>query len=58
MRRGSIEKGMGTDGKGTRTVLRDPSGRTGRQITEEEKNVRVRGWEKAVRTSFDWAKVE
>lgn len=26
------------------------------QITEEEKNVRVRGWEKAVRTSFDWAK--
>ena len=26
------------------------------QITEEEKNVRVRGWEKAVQTSFDWAK--
>lgn len=26
------------------------------QITEEEKNVRIRGWEKAVRTSFDWAK--
>ena len=28
------------------------------QITEEEKNERVRGWEKAVRTSFDWAKGE
>ena len=26
--------------------------------TEEEKNERVRGWEKAVRTSFDWAKGE
>ena len=28
------------------------------QITEEEKDVRIRGWEKAVRTSFDWAKGE
>ena len=29
-----------------------------RKITEEEKNERVRGGEKAVRTSFDWAKGE